>query len=173
MALTIEEKLEILQLSRKFSYQKTAEEFNRLHPNRPQPIFKQTVGRIFRMLNTNGGFHRKKRSVSVQHTIEHEDLKDQVVQLFRENPHMSTRNAGIRMGVPHTSIWNILKELKFRPYKMAVHQKLKPSDAPNRKEFCEELLRMICENPRFPETILWTDEKMFAMNGCFNRQNFR
>lgn len=173
MPLTIEEKIEIIHLSRKRSFQQTAEEFNRLHPNRLQRITKQTVGRIFSYLRSNGNLYRKKRSSSIQRTVEQAELKDKVVQLFNNDPNLSTRKAAVRLGVGHVHVWNILKDLKFKPYKMSKHQKLQTEDPPKRKEFCELLLETIEMNPEFLKTILWTDEKIFELNGCFNRQNFR
>lgn len=172
MPLTIAEKVEIINLARRFSYQQAANEFNRLHQNRP-PIYKQTVERIFKCVRMRGSLQRKKRSVTIQHAEEQENLKENVIQLFTGHPHLSTRRAAFRLGVSHVSVWKILKKLKFKPYKMAKHQKLHPDDPPKRKEFCEELLRLFEANPNFGNTILWTDEKMFEMNGCFNRQNFR
>lgn len=172
MPLTNADKVEIIHLARRFSYQGVADQFNRLHPNRA-PIFRQTVGRIFQNLRVNGSLERKKRSVNIQHAERQRNLKEDVVQLFTDNPHMSTRRAAFRLGVKHVLVWKILKELKFKPYKMAKHQKLQPDDPPKRKQFCQALLRLNRLNPNFRNTILWTDEKTFAMNGCFNRQNFR
>lgn len=173
MALTIDEKIEIVHLSRGLSYQKTAEKFNRLHPGRP-PIYKQTIGRIFRNLRMHGNLQPKRtRTLSNQRAIEKASLIEEVVELFENDPHMSTRRAGFRLGTSHISVWKILRELKFKPYKMSKHQKLHPDDPPKRKAFCEQLLQIIEANPGFRNTILWTDEKPFAMNGCFNRQNFR
>lgn len=173
MPLTTNEKIQIVNLSRQMSYQQTADFFNRTHPNRQPLITKQTVWNIFRELARKGGFQRKKRCESIESINEHDDLKAQVFQLFTDNPHMSTRRAGIRLGVAHMTVWNILKEFKFKPYKMAKHQKLQPDDPPKRKEFCIQLKRMFDADQEFAATILWTDEKMFEMNGCFNRQNFR
>lgn len=172
MPLTISEKVEIIHLARRLSYQEAANQFNRLHPNR-RPIFRQTVGQIFKCLRTHGSLERKKRSPSIQHAARQENLKEDVIQMFTDHPHMSTRRAAFRLGVSHASVWKILKELKFKPYKMAKHQKLQPDDPPKRKQFCQALLRLNRLNPNFRNTILWTDEKTFEMNGCFNRQNFR
>lgn len=172
MPLTINEKIEIVNLARGMNYRETAHFFNRTHPNH-RPITKNTVWHIFRELTAKGGFQRKKRNESIERITEHEDLKENIFQLFSDNPHLSTRKAAIRLGVGHATVWRILKEFKFKPYKMAKHQKLQPDDPPKRKEFCTQLKRMFDADREFSKTILWTDEKMFEMNGCFNRQNFR
>lgn len=172
MPLTIGEKVEIITLARRLSYRQAANRFNDLHPNRP-PIYKQTVARIFNCLRVRGSLQRKKRTVTIQHAARQANLKNDVIQMFTDHPHLSTRRAALRLGVSHVRVWKILKELKFKPYKMAKHQKLHEDDPPKRKQFCEELLGFFEANPNFCDAILWTDEKMFEMNGCFNRQNFR
>lgn len=170
MVLNIQEKIEIVTLSRKYSYVKTAEVFNQLHFNRQNPINKQTVARLMRYFRLRGGFQRKKRTIPEQNYL---DLKGQIFDAFDRNPHASTRRIGIQLGVSHVTVWRALKKMKFRPYKMSKHQKLHPDDPPKRKIFCQRLLECIERNPDFSKQILWTDEKLFWSNGCFNRQNFR
>lgn len=103
MVLTIDEKLEIIEISRKLSYSKTAERFNNLHPNRPVPINKHTVVRIFKHLRERGELQRKKRSLSHRYAVERATLRQEVLQLFNNNPHMSTRRAGNLLGVSHST----------------------------------------------------------------------
>lgn len=170
MVLTLQEKIEILTLTRNFSYNQTAEVFNQSHPHRPQPINKQTVARVVKYIRTRGSLERKKRTIPVEHQL---DLTNQVHEIFDEDPHLSTRNAGRRLGVSHVTVWRVLKQFKFHPYKMSKHQKLHPDDPPKRKEFCQFLLDHTQANPGFHQSILWTDEKLFFTNGCFNRQNYR
>lgn len=170
MALTIEEKVEIITLTRRFSYKKTAEVFNQSHPNRHDPINKQTVARVVRYLRLRGSLHRKKRTIPEEKSLE---LNARVSEAFNRNPHASTRRIGIQLGVGHVTVWRSLKKMKFRPYKMSKHQKLYADDPPKRTSFCRSLLNRTENNEDFINQILWTDEKPFSMNGCFNRQNFR
>lgn len=86
MVLTIQEKVEIITLTRSFSYQKTAEVFNRSHINRPNPINKQTVARIVKHLRLRGSLHRKRRTVSDQNSLA---LQGRVEDEFNRNPHAS------------------------------------------------------------------------------------
>lgn len=170
MVLTIAKKVEIITLTRSFSYRRTAEVFNESHLNRLQPINKQTVARIVRHFRLRGSLHRKKRTIPEQNGL---DLQDRVLEAFNRNQHASTRRVGIQLGVPHVTVWRLLKKMKFRPYKMSKHQKLYPDDPPKRAAFCRWLLNRIRRDRAFSNRILWTDEKSFATNGCFNRQNFR
>lgn len=169
MVLTIEEKIEIIGLTRNFSYERTAQLFNQSHLNR-QPINKQTVARVVRYLRLRGSLHRKKRTIPEQHF---QRIKDRVFVAFNNNPHASTRRIGIQLGISHVTVWRLLKKMKFRAYKMSKHQKLHADDPPKRTTFCRNLLAHIESDPAFSKHILWTDEKQFCTNGCFNRQNFR
>lgn len=170
MALTIEEKIEIVTLARYHSYRQTAELFNNSNRHRPIPINKQTVARVMGYLRNRGSLERKKRTIPEHRAVR---LKNMVLDAIEENPHISTRNAGRRLGLSHTTVWNILKSMKFFPYKMSKHQKLHADDPPKRKQFCQSLIAQFQDDPAFSRTILWTDEKLFYTNGCFNRQNFR
>ena len=173
MPLTVEEKAEIVNLARTRSYRKTAEAFNQLHPNRQRPLNFRTVYTIFKQLQTRGTLQRKKRTSPPRTIAIKQEFKRAVWQCFTDNQHMTTRRAAAIFGTSQWTIWSALKEMNFRPYKMAKHQKLHPDDPPKRKEFCERLLEIFNEDPEYQRCILWTDEKPFPVNGCFNRQNFR
>lgn len=152
MVLTIQEKVEIVGLIRNFSYQRAAEVFNEYHPDRKEPINKQTVARIAKNLQTRGTLHRKKRTILDTNS---DDLKNRISEIVTLNPHAATRKIGIQLGVSNGTVWNVLV------------------DPATRKRFCLDLSRYFRSNPAFRKQILWTDEKIFYINGCFNRQNFR
>lgn len=173
MPLTVEEKAEIVSLARNRSYRQTAEAFNQMHPNRQRPLNFRTVYTIFRQLKDRGTLQRKKRTSSMRTIAEKQRFKRAVWQCFTDNQHMTTRRAAAIFGRSHWTIWSALKEMKFHPYKMSKHQKLEPGDPPKRKAFCEQLLANFDADPEFQRRILWTDEKPFPVNGCFNRQNLR
>lgn len=173
MLLTVEEKIEIVTLTRDYSYRNTAHIFNRRHPNRLPPLHFRTVYRICKQLQTRGSLQRKQRTASAHLVVAKNEITQDVLQLFRDDPHMSTRRAAALFGISHFSIWKMLRDKRFWPYKMAKKQKLHPDDPPKRKQFCQDLLRIFRLVPDFQQCILWTDEKSFPLNGCFNRQNYR
>lgn len=171
--LTLVEKIEIVNLARNRTYQEAAEIFNHHHPNRARPLHKVTVARLFKKFRESGDLNRKKRTKSIYTINATNAFKNEVAQRFNNNPHSTTRNVARQMGTSQWKVWSTLKEMDFFPYKKAKHQKLKPDDPPRRKFFCDEMLHIIQRNPDFQQKILWTDEKPFHMNGCFNRQNRR
>jgi len=80
----------------------------------------------------------------------------------------STRRIARSTSIPHTSAYNIMRhKLKLFPYRFTMVQELKPTDPPLRLHFAQWLLR----NPTMLDTILWTDECHFYMNGAINTKN--
>lgn len=173
MVLSISEKLEIIELARRNSYRRTAIIFNQLHPDRNAPLHFTTIAKLFQNLRSRGSLERKKRTVSPRMAVEINNFREEVLVRINENPHLSTRRVAAQLGKSHTSVWKVLKNEKFNSYKMSKHQKLHADDPPKRKKFCEDLLEIFRQNASYQHSILWTDEKSFPINGCFNRQNFR
>lgn len=173
MLLTLEEKFQIVSLARRFSYRRTAEIFNELHPDRFPRLNFRTVYLIFKKLRISGTLARKKWTLSAQKFLLKDQLDQEIWEFFIANPNMSTRRAAVQLGKSHVTIWSALKRMKFWPYKKSKHQKLKPGDPALRMKFCQDLLLIFHLDPGFQKRILWTDEKLFPLNGWFNRQNFR
>lgn len=173
MVLTLANKIEIIDLARNRTQQEAADSFNARHPDRAKPLHRITVGRLFHKLRTQGDLNRKKRTKPMRTIVREMNFKDQVHERFTQNPHLSTRKAALQLGTSQWKVWKVLKEMKFFAYKKSKHQKLHPDDPPRRKRFCEQLLHTVELDNDYLNNILWTDEKPFYMNGCFNRQNFR
>lgn len=80
----------------------------------------------------------------------------------------STRRISRATNIPHTSVYHILRDkLRLYPYKFSMLQELKSTDAPLRLHFANWLL----ENSEMLDTIMWTDECHFYMNGAINTKN--
>lgn len=90
-----------------------------------------------------------------------------VAASLRDNP---VRKRAAALGLPRTIVHEILKkDLKFHPFKIQIVQALKPNDHNMRKKFCETML----ERFRTVNTIFWSDEAHFHLNGSVNKQNCR
>lgn len=85
------------------------------------------------------------------------------------NPHGHTSTAIVsRMtGIPKTSVWRSMRENGLRPYKIKRLQTLEPDDHPKRLAFAQWIQN---NNDRL-ETIVWTDEACFSLDGPINRHN--
>lgn len=76
-------------------------------------------------------------------------------------------------GMPsRRSIQRILKDNKFHPYKLQMHQELKQVDREKRVNHAIEMLDLI-EESNFLENVLFSDEAHFHQHGGVNRHNFR
>lgn len=98
LMLSIEEKSEIVTLARKYSSKKTAEIFNRRYPNRPSPLHRRTVERIFANLRDRGSLERRARVPSIQKRLENQQNRAEIVEFFKQNKHSSTRKAAVQLG---------------------------------------------------------------------------
>lgn len=168
--LTIEEKLEILNLAKTRSTYETAAEFNRIHPDRERPLSQSTVSRILLQMGTTGSVHAKKKSYPNSFSNSPRSIR-QVKAYFTQHPHASSRDAGHFFRVSHSTILKILHQANFFPYKQRVHQEILDEDLDTRLDFCRQMLDHIRTKKNFLKKILWTDESTYRMNGGFNRQN--
>lgn len=93
-----------------------------------------------------------------------------VVNSLNNNPRQSVRKRAAALGLPKTIVHEILKkDIKLHPFKIQIVQALKPDDYNLRKNFCE----MMLERFRTVNTIFWSDEAHFHLNGSVNKQNCR
>lgn len=97
-----------------------------------------------------------------------------IQQTFSSSPTLSTRNASRQLGIPRTTIAQVLhKRLQFQPYKVQLLQALHGDDKPRRFNFTVEMLERIDANADFLRNIIFTDEATFHVSGVVNRQNLR
>lgn len=97
--------------------------------------------------------------------------EERILQHFAANPEASTRSAGRRFGMNHSTVHKILKRDKQHPYKFTKVHALLPRDLPPRVAFCDWLLRQHENNRDFLSRIIWTDESTFTRNGVWNQRN--
>jgi hypothetical protein len=81
----------------------------------------------------------------------------------------STRSISRATGIPRTSVNEILRhKLKFWPYHLQLQQELLPQDFVARKEFAEWFLENMLDSL---ESILWSDEAYFSLQGDVHTHN--
>jgi hypothetical protein len=97
-----------------------------------------------------------------------------VVEKIEKNPHLSIRRIANLEGMPSRgSIQRILKEAKFHPYVLQVHQCLSEKDKQKRVVHAQAQLILMAENPNFLSNLLFSDEAHFYQHGMVNRHNCR
>lgn len=99
-----------------------------------------------------------------------DDNIELVANSLRDNSRQSVRKKAAALGLPKTIVHEILKkDIKLHPFKIQIVQALKPNDYNLRKTFCETMLQRF----RTVDTIFWSDEAHFHLNGSVNKQNCR
>ncbi|EZA47391.1 hypothetical protein X777_16330 [Ooceraea biroi] len=93
--------------------------------------------------------------------------EEDVLEQFERNPATSFRTVSYEIGVPKSTIWDILSRNSMYPYHVQRVQSLSVADYSLRLQFCQ----WVDENPYFCENILFTDEVGFVKNGIFNYHN--
>lgn len=96
------------------------------------------------------------------------DKEPDILAAVIVDPHISTRGLARDSGISQYSVCRILKDHKFHPYHMHMHQELSENDFQGRVIFCNWLLN---KGPHFPRRVLWTDEASFKSTGEVNIHN--
>ena len=92
---------------------------------------------------------------------------------IRRNPRRSTRDLARSFGVSQPTVSRYLRQqLRLFPYKLQLSQRLKRGDKAKRQRFCRWLMGQ-WGSPRFRQSLLFSDEANFYLNGLVNKQNCR
>ena len=94
-----------------------------------------------------------------------------VREAFERSPRRSACQHSHILGVNRKSLFRILKEIKFHPYKLQVVQQLNNRDKEVRVAFCTAMSGLLWENPDILNNLLMTDEAHFHLSGFVNKQN--
>ncbi|KAJ8958284.1 hypothetical protein NQ318_017430 [Aromia moschata] len=93
---------------------------------------------------------------------------------IQDNPHKPTRQVAADNDDSKTSILRLLKNEKYRPYKIHLVQELNGDDPDRRLEFCEIMANRCQDNPLFIKNIIFSSFQItFVLNGTVNKQNCR
>lgn len=139
------------------------------YPNRTH-FSRKVFARLARCLRETGQVRRRGPNRRTRRTRNEENTIN-VLAYVEAEPHASTRTIARHLGVPKSSVHQILKEHRFHPYHLQVHQALTNEDHLNRLEYCNWLSNMIEQNDQFLFEVLWTDEAIFKNFGGANQHN--
>ena len=131
--LTTAEKVEIILLAKQFSIQKTAELFKIDHN---KEISYSTVFRLLRCYQLGDmetKLHNRGRKGLTMEKI------NAVLAYVHLKPVSSCREIATNLGISHTSVLNILKRSKYRPYRLREVHYMLPSDRRERYVFANTI----------------------------------
>lgn len=100
-----------------------------------------------------------------------EERQQQVLDLVRREPTISTRRIQARLQIPRNSAHAIIQREGLHPYHYRPAHELIEADYDKRMEFSRWYLRMCNNDNDFGRKILFTDEASFTRDGVFNYHN--
>ena len=77
------------------------------------------------------------------------------------------------MDLSYSAISRVLDESGFKAYKLKVLHAIQQDDMDRHVEFCQWALQTIEDDDNFLNTLIFSDEAIFRMNGHVNKQNCR
>ena len=172
--LTERERIQILMMvgygDRKRTQQEVCDLFNELNPNKT--LTQSTVSKIVKKYDDTGSVKNKAKSGRPKSATNNENALNLLLHV-QEDPHVSTRQLARDYNVSQASVCNLMKSVKWHPYKIQLLQELSEDDFDRRSEFCETVMELSNQNLEFVRHIIFSDEATFYLNGTVNRHNCR
>lgn len=106
-------------------------------------------------------------------TVRTPENVETVREAFERSPRRSARQQSRILGISRKSLFRILKEIRFHPYKLQVVQKINERDKEVRLAFCTTMNGLLQDNPDTLNNLLMSDEAHFYLSGSVNKQNMR
>ena len=102
-----------------------------------------------------------------------EEKIDEVAEVIENEPQSSVRTVATACSIPRTTAHRIMTEhLSLKPYKVQFVQELYEEDMQDRVEMCKTLIPMLEDN-QIQQTLFFSDEATFYLNGLVNKRNVR
>lgn len=97
------------------------------HPNARQPNVRTVVNAYQRLLD-HGSFHARSHSQERGRPALSQNLYDDVLAYFEEDPRRSTNDADRRLNISQSCAWKIINKAGLHPYHYRKSQELTPMD---------------------------------------------
>ena len=94
-----------------------------------------------------------------------------VIRAIEQEPETSIRVIARENDLSYSTVQRILAEEKLHAFHYTRVQHLRPEDYLRRKNFCEDFLRKVDQDPRFLFRVIFSDESLFTREGIFNSYN--
>ncbi|GFV54464.1 DUF4817 domain-containing protein [Trichonephila clavipes] len=116
----------------------------------------------------------KLESCRIEHEPDDHAVEMEAIASEAASGTSSTREAARRLGLPPSSVHNILRRiLQLYPYKLQSCNELLPADTAQREAFAKWAFSKMGQDPIWVFNILWTDEALFSLHGDVNNHNCR
>lgn len=137
-----------------------------------QSVSRQTVAKIIQKFNEHGSVRNMNKGKSGRRiTVTTPERKAVVEHSIEDHPKISLRRRSQQLQMSVRSLQRVIKDLKFHPYKLRLHQALTPEDHISRRLFCDNMIGATIENPDILDNLFMSDESYFYLNGTVNTHN--
>ncbi|XP_026829624.1 uncharacterized protein LOC113562960 [Ooceraea biroi] len=152
-------------------YHVAARRYAELYPNRARhPSPRVILGAAQRLYET-GSVLTNKHDTGRNREARNLRNVENVVRSFEDNPEKSIRVVAREQDLSYATVQRILKEEKLHAFHYTCVQHLRSEDYERRKTFCENFLREVDRDPRFPSHVIFSDESLFTREGIYNSHN--
>ena len=131
----------------------------------------KTMHKWQKRFHEEASLQRKKKASN--RYVRTEEKIEQTRQMFSTVHKLSIRRASQGLGVSVGTVFNILKQIKFHPYKLQLVQKLQQTDYQTSVDFAQDMLQRLEADPNLLGNLFFADEAHFHLHGGVNRHNFR
>lgn len=138
------------------------------YPDRNYQGYK-SFERLANRLKTTGQVQPSKHKI--RDSVVKQERSADIIAAVTIDPEVSIRRLEKDSGVGKSTICRILKDNRFHPYHISLHQELEANDHLHRMNFSLWAQDMIENNPDYHLNVLWCDEATFKSNGEVNLHN--
>lgn len=125
----------------------------------------QTLVNVYQRLLDHGSFHAPSHSQGRGRPAYSQNLYDEVIGYFAEDPRRSTNDAAGHFNISQKCAWKIVNSAGLHPYHYRKAQELTSVDYQARIALCTWVLNNTETN------VLFSDECLFTRIGLFNQHN--
>jgi len=96
---------------------------------------------------------------------------ERIIRAFEQKPETSIQIIAREYDLSYSTMQRILKKEKLHAFHYILVQRLREEDYLLRRRFCENFLRKVDRDPRFPSRVIFSDEPLFIREGILNSHN--
>ena len=167
--LSIDERVQVVLLYAKFeSFILVQREWRKRFAT--QPPSSQTIRNLVDKFKETGSVLDRERPGRPRSAVTEEAIES-VTDLLTENKNLSIRKGAKDLDMSKTNYYIVVLKAGFLPFRPNKVQRFSKDDFDRRVEFCETLLLRFSKKTSMIDTILWSDESHFELDGVINYYN--
>ena len=134
-------------------------------------VWLHRIPKVIQRLQERGTFTVNRADCGAPRRRHTPNFEEDVLHRVEEIPSTNTRTIVCGMGVPHSTVWEVLHEQQLHSYHPQRVHAMGPGNFALRTNFCVWFLHCCVEETQFPWQILFTDECRFTRVTVLNSRN--